>query len=392
MESPVTGSAHRQLFVLAPIPALALGLTACATTSESKVSIGLVVPTSGVHKSIGTDMSRGFDLYLDQHGGELGGRLVDVIEADEGDRAETSVAAVTRLIQDDEVQAVVGLASSETALAAKDVANNSETPLIVTGAGADEFADGSDYLWRTSSTNSDLGGALGTAVAKETDGGTAYVIGSDDAAGHEFSDSFMIALEASGSSVAGQSYTPAGVTEEWSGLFDKAKDSGADAIFAAYAGKEAEAFVQQYRESGLAKSTRLYGPGYLTEGDVLSALGSAASGVRTALHYSDTMDSLMNDAFVKDYREAYDATPTVYSVQAYDAAAALDKALDLSDDVNRNEIADSLGSVGTIVSPRGNWTFDPNHNPDQPYFLRVVKGTADGPRNMVVQEIASAGS
>lgn len=92
MESPGTGSAHRQLFVLAPISAFALGLTACATTSETKVSIGLVVPTSGVHKSIGTDMSRGFDLYLDQHGGKLGGRLIDVVEADEGDRAETGVA------------------------------------------------------------------------------------------------------------------------------------------------------------------------------------------------------------------------------------------------------------------------------------------------------------
>lgn len=388
----MTGSAGRKLFVLAPASALALGLTACATTSESKVAIGLVVPTSGAHKSIGTDMSRGFDLYLEQHGGKLGGRLVDVIEADEGDRVETGVAAVSRLIEEDDVQAVVGVVSSETALAAKEVANTNETPLIVTGAGADDFADGSDYLWRTSSTNASLGGSLGKAIAQATDRGTAYVIAPDDDAGHEFSDSFMIAQEAAGGHVAGQSYTPAGVTEEWSGHFDKVKKSGADAIYAAYAGKEAEAFVKQYRDSGLARSTPLYGPGFLTEGEVLSALGGAANGVRTALHYSDTMDSLTNDAFVKDYRKAYDATPTVYSVQAYDAAAALDKALDLSDDVNRNEIADSLGSVGTIVSPRGNWTFDPNHNPDQPYFLRVVRGTPDGPRNVVLQEIAPVGS
>ncbi|WP_328529412.1 ABC transporter substrate-binding protein [Nocardioides sp. NBC_00368] len=388
----MTGSARRKLFVLAPVSALALGLTGCATTSESKVAIGLVVPTSGAHKSIGTDMSRGFDLYLDQHGGKLGGRLVDVIEADEGDRVSTGVAAVSRLIEDEEVQAVVGLVGSETALAAKDVADSRETPLIVTGAGADQFADGSDYLWRTSTTNADLGGSLGNAVAQETDRGSAYVVASDDAAGHEFSDSFMIAFEASGGGVAGQSYTPAAVTEDWSGLFEKVKKSRADAIYAAYTGKEAEAFVQQYRDSGLARSTPLYGPGFLTEGDVLSTLGGDATGVRTVLHYSDAMDSLMNDAFVKDYRKAYDATPTAYSVQAYDAAAALDKALGLSDDVDRNEIADSLGSVGTIVSPRGNWTFDPNHNPDQSYFLRVVRGTADGPRNVVLEEIASTGS
>ncbi|MFE6506158.1 ABC transporter substrate-binding protein [Nocardioides sp. NPDC057767] len=388
----MAGSARRKLFVLVPVSALALGLAGCATTSESKVTIGLVVPTSGAHKSIGADMSRGFDLYLDQHGGKLGGRPVDVIEADEGDQVRTGVAAVSRLIEDDEVQAVVGLVGSETALAAKDLADSSKTPLIVTGAGADQFADGSDYLWRTSTTNADLGGALGKAVAQETDRGTAYVIASDDAAGHEFSDSFMIAAEASGGRVAGQSYTPAAGTEEWSGIFAKVKRSRADAVYAAYTGKEAEAFVTQYRDSGLARSTPLYGPGFLTEGDVLSTLGGDATGVRTVLHYSEAMDSLMNDAFVKDYRKAYDATPTAYSVQAYDAAAALDKALDLSDEVNRNEIADSLGSVGTIVSPRGNWTFDPNHNPDQSYFLRVVRGTPDGPRNVVLQEIASTGT
>lgn len=388
----MTGSAHRQLFALAPVAALTLGLAACATTSETKVAIGLVVPASGAHEPIGTDMTRGFDLYLEQHGGKLGGRQVDVIEADEGDQVETGVAAVTKMIEDDEVHAVVGLAGSETALAAKQVADDNETPLIVTGAGADQLTDGSDYVWRTSSTNTAIGSSLGKAIAQETARGSAYVIASDDTAGHEFSDSFMIAMEASGGSVAGQSYTPPAVTEEWSVLFDKVKKSGADAIYAAYAGKEAEAFVTQYRDSGLARSTPLYGPGFLTEGDVLSSLGGTATGVRTALHYSDTVDTLRNVAFVKDYRKAYDVTPTAYSVQGYDAAAALDKALDLSDDVNRNEIADSLGSVGTIVSPRGSWSFDPNHNPDQPYFLRVVEDTPDGPRNVVLQEIASTSS
>lgn len=388
----MTGSANRQLFALVTVSSLTFGLAGCVSNSESRVSIGLVVPASGVHESIGTDMTRGFDLYLDQHDGRLGGRFVDVIEADEGDHVQTGVAAVTRLIEEDEVHAIVGLVGSETALAAKSVATANETPLIVTGAGADRLTGGSDYLWRTSSTNSDIGGSLGQAVADETGRSLAYVIASDDATGHEFSDSFMIAMEAAGGSIAGQSYTQTGMTQKWPGIFAKAKRAGADAIYAAYADQEAEAFVRAYRESGLARSIPLYGPGFLTEGEVLSSLGDAASGVRTALHYSAAMDSLANAAFVLDYRETYDATPTVYAVQAYDAAAALDKALDLSDAVNRDEIADSLGSVGTIVSPRGNWTFDTNHNPDQPYFLRVVKDTPDGLSNVVLQKIASPGS
>ncbi|GGR54246.1 branched-chain amino acid transport system substrate-binding protein [Nocardioides luteus] len=388
----MTVSARRQLSVLATISALLLGLEACGTASDTEVSIGLVVPTSGPYRSIGSDMARGFDLYLDQHDGMLGGRTVDLVRADEGEGAKTGVPAVTKVIEEDEVHAVVGVLSSETAAGAKKVAEENETPLVITGASADGLADGSDYLWRTSSTNARIGGSLGKAVARETDLGETYVIASDDASGHEFSDSFMIAFEASGGSVSGQSYTPAGVTDEWSGIFEKAEESGADAIYAAYIGTDAVSFVRHYRASGVAGKIPLYGPGFLTEGDALTGLGGAATGVRTSLHYSDTMDSLMNDAFVKDYRKAYDSTPTVYSVQAYDAAAALDKALALSPDVTREEIADSLGSIGTIISPRGNWSFDPKHNPAQSYFLRVVKGTPEGPRNVVVSKIASAGT
>jgi branched-chain amino acid transport system substrate-binding protein len=40
---------------------------------------------------VGAGMGNGFTLYLDQHGGKLGGRTAEVISADEGEGPQTGV-------------------------------------------------------------------------------------------------------------------------------------------------------------------------------------------------------------------------------------------------------------------------------------------------------------
>ena len=75
---------------------LMLALAGCAqgnATDPGSVKVGLLVSLSGSYQSIGTDMRDGFQLYLDLHGGTLGGRRADLVIADEGDGAPTAVPA-----------------------------------------------------------------------------------------------------------------------------------------------------------------------------------------------------------------------------------------------------------------------------------------------------------
>src|SRR5258706_10649125 len=80
---------HRALTALSTVVVLAV-TAACGsslrigTITAETVRIGLLVPQSGGYAPLGTDISRGFRLYLDDHGGRLGGGLVSLVTADQG--------------------------------------------------------------------------------------------------------------------------------------------------------------------------------------------------------------------------------------------------------------------------------------------------------------------
>ncbi|GLW66657.1 ABC transporter substrate-binding protein [Actinomadura rubrobrunea] len=375
----------------------ALALAGCAGSSlgpsgaggsGDEVTLGLLVPLSGVYAPLGEDMRDGFRLYLDQHGGRLGGRTVKVVTADEGETPQTGVPAAQKLVTQDRAAAVVGVVNSATALGLRDFFHESKVPLLVANAGADAITGdrGSPYVWRTSFANGKVGAALGPAVADEVDGGV-YLITADYAAGREMVGGFRKAFTAAGGKVAGEKYTPFGKTQDYQPYLSAIRSSGAKAVFSFYAGAEAVNFVKQYKQFGLADKIPLYGTGFLTEGGVLSAQGAAAVGVKTSLHYSTELDTPANKAFVDAYRKKYNEAPTVYSVQAYDAAAVLDKALAKATGATGEDLAKALGQVGTIDSPRGPWSFDAQHDAQQKYYLREVRSDGGAIVNAVVREL-----
>lgn len=385
----------RHLPFAAGLMALALTAAGCGDSlgsgpgagSGDAVTVGLLLPESGVYESLGKDMSCGWDLYLDEHDGKLGGKDVTVVRADEGEGPDVGVEAGNKLLTQDQVSVLVGVVHSATALAVKEAAVQRKVPFIVANAGAQDLADGSEYVWRTSFSLPHLGGSLGKHVAESVDG-PVYVMAPDYAAGHETVQGFRETFEAAGGDVAGESFTPFGTTSNWQPYLSKVKASGAKALYVFYAGGEAVKFVQQYAKFGLGQSVPLYSPGFLTEGGVLAAQGQAAVGVQTSLHYSNAIDTPENAEFIEAYQAACEgAVPTAYSVQAYDAAAALDLALTEADGTDGESIARALSSVGEIPSPRGAWSFDENHNPDQVYYLREVRNEGGTLANVIVEPL-----
>jgi branched-chain amino acid transport system substrate-binding protein len=352
------------------------------------IKVGLVIPQAGVYTPLGEDMQQGWDLWLEQNDGMLGGYEVETVIADEGEGPDTGVPAIQRLLQEDQVDVVVGVVNSATALGAADQFAEAQKLLVVTNAGAGAItADASSpYVWRTSFTNAQIAAAMGEHLAAEGVG-PVYVMAPDYAAGQEVVAGFTEAYEAGGGTVAGQALPPFGTTQDYQPFLSPIESSGAEATFVFFSGGEAVSFVQQYAEFGLKDSIPLYGSGFLTEGSVLDAQGEAAVGIQTTLHYSTEIENDANTAFVEAYQSAYDELPTVFGMTTYDTANVLDQALEDAEGLSGDELSAALDGLGEIGnSPRGPWTFN-GQTPEQTIYLREVTDEDGTLINSVVEDL-----
>ncbi len=146
-----------------------------------------------------------------------------------------------------------------------------------------------------------------------------------------------------------------------------------DAVFVFFAGAGAAKLVKDYAAAGLREKIPLYGSGFLTEG-VLAAQGPAAEGIKTTLHYADSLDTEVNRKFRAAFKKATSRDADVYAVAGYDTVNALASALDkVQGDLGaRKEVIAALEAV-RLDSPRGPFRFSKAHNPVQNVYVRQVK-------------------
>ncbi|MFD7396209.1 ABC transporter substrate-binding protein [Streptomyces virginiae] len=341
------------------------------------VKIGLLVPRSGTYKALGDEMKQGFELYVREHGGRLGGREVQIVVADEGETADSGKAAAEKLVKQDRVLAVSGVVSSATVNGVKDLFENSKIPLVGSNASPTTLT-GTKYIWRTSYVNDEPGKALGAHVAERA-GGPVFLIAAGYQAGKDEIEGFKSTFLPAGGTIAGEEvYTPFPGTKNFQPYLSRIQNSGARAVFCFYAGGAAVDFVKQYRDFGLAGKIPLYAPGFLTEGGVLGGQGDAAEGIRTALNYSADLDNPANRRFAPAYRAAHGTDPTTYAMASWDAAQVLDKAIGAAGGTVTSETVNAaLATVGDIDSPRGTWRFNSGGTPIQPWYLREVRQGAN---------------
>ena len=154
-----------------------------------------------------------------------------------------------------------------------------------------------------------------------------------------------------------------------------------------FAGGGAVKFIKDYQAAGLKGKIPLYGSGFLTDG-VLEAVGSAAEGIETTLHYGDGIETPKNKTFRLAYAKAYKLQPDVYAVQGYDTALLLIAGLNaVKGDISKKKEMIAAMEKAKIDSPRGAWTMSKAHNPIQDMYLRKVVGTENKVTGVAVKAL-----
>jgi branched-chain amino acid transport system substrate-binding protein len=303
---------------------IALGLAQAASADELR--IGFVAPTTGIYAQIGKDMVDGFQMYLDEHNGELGGAKVKFIVEDEQGKPDTAVTKAKKLALQDKVHMLVGglLASSGYALAP--VSTAEKTLYVVSVPAADDLTQRDlpkyPYLIRTGWSSSQPSHPFGQWACEQGYKKIA-AIGADYAFGYEVIGGFQRAFEACGGKIIQKIWPPIG-TKDFGPYIPTIKQD-ADAIFSLMVGPMALQFPKQLAASGNKKP--VIGGGTSYDEFVLPSMGDEVIGHVSTLQYSAALDNPKNEAFVKKYRAKYGKVPSYYSETNYTTALMIDEVM-----------------------------------------------------------------
>lgn len=344
-----------------------------AHASGDKIKVGLMMPYTGTYAALGTAMTNGFKQYVEENGGKLGGREVEYAVVDDESNPAKATENAKKLVSREKVDVLIGTAHSGVALAMAKVARDSKTIMIASNAGANDLTGSlcSPYIFRSSFSAWQPSYAMGEALAKKGLKNIAtvtwkYSFGEESVAG------FKEAFEKGGGKVVKEMTLPF-PNVEFQPFLTEIASLKPDAVFVFFAGAGAAKFVSDYAAAGLKSSIPLYGPGFLTDGN-LDAMGTAGEGLLTTLHYADGLTNPKDVAFRAKYVTNHKIQPDVYAIQGYDAAQMYAAGLRAAggDPTKKEEVIKGMESA-TIDSPRGKFTLSRAHNPVQDIYMRQVK-------------------
>jgi branched-chain amino acid transport system substrate-binding protein len=303
-----------------------LGLTAfgvAAVVSSQSVAqggpikIGVLAGLSGVYADIATGQPEAAQLAVDDFGGKVLGRPIEVISADHQNKPDIA-ASVARKWYDDGVKMITGIDTSSVGLAVRKVAQEKgQIDLNVGSATADLTgpacsATGAHWVYDTYA----LAHVTGDAVVK--DGGTTwFFVTADYAFGKSMEDQATAVIKAAGGKVLGGVKHPIS-TQDFSSFMLQAQASKAKIVGLANAGMDTVNAIKQAGEFGLVQAGQRIAGLLIFESDVQSLGLAVAQGlVLTEAFYWDLNDETR--AWTARFRKKKDKLPSMLTAGVYSA-------------------------------------------------------------------------
>ncbi|MDQ0316093.1 ABC transporter substrate-binding protein [Amorphus orientalis] len=145
----------RRLTRLAAVSASALALGLTAAAAADPIKIGSVLAVTGPASFLGDPEEKTLQMYVDQinEAGGVDGRQIELIVYDSGGDPNKARTFATRLIEDDEVSAIIGDSTTGATMAMVPLAQDYEVPMISL-AGAVVIIDPvKEYVFKTPHTD-----------------------------------------------------------------------------------------------------------------------------------------------------------------------------------------------------------------------------------------------
>jgi branched-chain amino acid transport system substrate-binding protein len=371
----MTSNLRKQASLLLLAAVAALALRPAPASAQQELKIGIIAPVTGIFAQVGTDMTNGFKMYLDQTKSTFAGtKVVPIIEDSQG-KPDLAVTKARKLILQDHVQMIVGGVLATEGYALAPVSTELKTVYIPSVAAADDLTQRQlgkyPLLIRSSWTSSQPMHPFGQWACEQGYKKVA-AIAADYAFGYETVGGFQKAFEGCGGKIVQKIWPPIG-TKDFGPYIPTIK-SDADAVFSLMVGPMALQFPKQLRDSGYTKP--ILGGSVSYDEAALPFMGDEVIGDVSAEQYSAALQTPANEAFVKSYRAKYGKVPSYFSESNYTTAMMID-------DVMKQTGGKWPGAEAFIAkmaalhvdAPRGPVSFDDMRNVVQNIYIKKVEKT-----------------
>lgn len=358
---------------------LALGTTiACERRSDGPaddgtgdVLVGLYGSLTGDGASFGLSSREGTELAVEElnaGGGVLGGRRIRLLVEDNQSRPDEASNAVTKLITQDRVVAVLGEVASRRTLAAAPVAQRYQIPLITPASTNERVTEVGDYIFRVCFIDPFQGEVLAKFAFNDLKARRAAVL-------RDITQDYSVGLTESVvknfAALGGQVSDPisySGGDPDFRAVLTQIRAQKPDVIFATGYYTEAAIIVRQARELGMTMPI-LGGDGWV--GDALANGREALRNTFISNHYSGDNPSPVVQNFVADYRKKFGKEPDSIAALAYDAVKVLADAFERAGTTNGAAVRDALAN-SDVAGVTGQLTMDARRNVSKPAVIQEV--------------------
>jgi branched-chain amino acid transport system substrate-binding protein len=360
----------KALFVVGTIVATTLELAyAPGAAAADPVKIGLALPLSGAAATYGQDLQRGADYaaaLINQRGGILNGRKLELVYEDEKGTPQGGVAAVQKLMSVGRVKAITGGTNSSVVLAESSVTKG-RILQVNAGAQADAITEqGSPWLFQINNTVSLNSEAFNAYIVGTLKPKTVAYMGENSEFNKTVLEKLKESLKSAGIELVSASTYDA-ETNDFTSILTKIKASNPDMIYVAdaYPARAAQLW-KQVRQLGGFK-IEVMSPGVVTPGMLKPAEG-AMNGVYTGEIFMASDPGPEGKEFVENYQKKFNNLPGKGELVIFEAinliASAMDKA---GTDSDYDKISKVI-RAGAWQSPRGLLKFDEKGRARAPYF------------------------
>jgi len=346
--------------------------------AANELKIGFLSTLSGPAGAIGIEIRDGFNLALKHAGGKLGGLPTEVVFADDTLNPDTGRQLAERLLKRDRVNLMTGVVFSNVMLAIWPTIEQAKvfyiapnaTPTTITGKGC------SPYFFSSSWPNEAHHEAAG-AFAQSKGFKNAYLIAPNYPAGKDALTGFKRMYKGD---IVAEVY-PKLNQLDFSTELAQLRSAKPQTVYAFLPGGMGINFIKQFNAAGLAKEVQLILPGFVSDQDVVRAVGEPMVGLFDTSHWAYDLDNDANRKFVAEFEKEYKRLPSLFAEQGYTAALIIDQAVrDAKGHVEDEKTfrAALMKAPERAHTPRGQFKEAANGTPIQDYYVRELVKDKNG--------------